>query len=259
MAEAGWHADPAGTHEHRWWDGAAWTEHVADGGVAAVDPLPGVPASGLALTEALSEARRALDERITAAGSAEHPTIELQTAVAVADGVIQLLAVNPSAAGTFGVGFPDDPDGRRLLAAAELHRPGSAVTVEDAASALRVLAFHVLLVLTEDDGAREACARSLGTDGDRWAVAAEVGEAFRAIADPPDAEWQLLTDLYRTCPGRGWDEAYHARLAAHLRDRLAPGEGSGFDGVQLLWAAIGAILEPYALGLFPGVAASSGG
>jgi len=27
--EAGWYPDPAGRHEHRYWDGARWTEHVA--------------------------------------------------------------------------------------------------------------------------------------------------------------------------------------------------------------------------------------
>ncbi len=34
----GWHADPAGRFEHRWWDGTRWTEHVASGGVPGVDP-----------------------------------------------------------------------------------------------------------------------------------------------------------------------------------------------------------------------------
>ena len=30
MTIAGWYPDPHGRHSHRWWDGAAWTEHVAD-------------------------------------------------------------------------------------------------------------------------------------------------------------------------------------------------------------------------------------
>jgi hypothetical protein len=34
-----WHPDPTGRHDHRWWDGTQWTEHVADAGVAGVDPL----------------------------------------------------------------------------------------------------------------------------------------------------------------------------------------------------------------------------
>ena len=38
---AAWHPDPTSAHEYRWWDGERWTEHVADGGQASVDPLPG--------------------------------------------------------------------------------------------------------------------------------------------------------------------------------------------------------------------------
>jgi hypothetical protein len=34
---AQWFADPSGRHQHRWWDGSTWTEHVADNGVASVD------------------------------------------------------------------------------------------------------------------------------------------------------------------------------------------------------------------------------
>ena len=35
---AGWFADPGRIHEHRYWDGTRWTEHVANAGVSAVDP-----------------------------------------------------------------------------------------------------------------------------------------------------------------------------------------------------------------------------
>ncbi len=38
---AGWLADPGGSHELRYWDGTAWTDHVSDQGVAAVDPPAG--------------------------------------------------------------------------------------------------------------------------------------------------------------------------------------------------------------------------
>jgi len=36
---AAWHPDPTGKHDHRWWDGNTWTEHVADAGEAKVDHL----------------------------------------------------------------------------------------------------------------------------------------------------------------------------------------------------------------------------
>jgi hypothetical protein len=40
MMKADWYPDPSGAHEHRWWDGTAWTTPVADGGVTAASPVP---------------------------------------------------------------------------------------------------------------------------------------------------------------------------------------------------------------------------
>lgn len=39
----GWLTDPSGRHEHRYWSGSEWTEHVTDGGVPGIDPPPGHP------------------------------------------------------------------------------------------------------------------------------------------------------------------------------------------------------------------------
>lgn len=36
---AAWHTDPTGKHDHRWWDGTKWTEHVADAGESKIDHL----------------------------------------------------------------------------------------------------------------------------------------------------------------------------------------------------------------------------
>jgi len=36
---ANWYPDASGRHELRYWDGAKWTEHVSDNGVAGVDPM----------------------------------------------------------------------------------------------------------------------------------------------------------------------------------------------------------------------------
>ena len=36
---ASWQPDPTRRHESRYWDGAAWTEHVSDAGVTGTDPL----------------------------------------------------------------------------------------------------------------------------------------------------------------------------------------------------------------------------
>lgn len=40
---AGWQPDPDGRHEYRYWDGSAWTDQVADGGVVSSDPPGDVP------------------------------------------------------------------------------------------------------------------------------------------------------------------------------------------------------------------------
>ena len=34
----GWHPDPGGRHQYRYWDGSRWTEHVSDHGQAGTDP-----------------------------------------------------------------------------------------------------------------------------------------------------------------------------------------------------------------------------
>ena len=36
---AGWHADPTGRYEQRYWDGQGWTPHVFRSGVQASDPI----------------------------------------------------------------------------------------------------------------------------------------------------------------------------------------------------------------------------
>lgn len=36
---AGWHPDPAGRHELRYWNGSTWTDDVSDAGVTTKDPV----------------------------------------------------------------------------------------------------------------------------------------------------------------------------------------------------------------------------
>ena len=38
-AAADWYPDPLEQHQHRYWNGAQWTEHVADAGVGSSDPI----------------------------------------------------------------------------------------------------------------------------------------------------------------------------------------------------------------------------
>src|SRR3954447_17490466 len=39
---AGWHPDPRGGHQYRFWDGIQWTDHVADSGQLSTDPVRAV-------------------------------------------------------------------------------------------------------------------------------------------------------------------------------------------------------------------------
>src|SRR3954451_16657453 len=41
--DAGWHADPTGRHEYRYWDGSGWTDQASDNGVPLLDPLAAHP------------------------------------------------------------------------------------------------------------------------------------------------------------------------------------------------------------------------
>ncbi len=39
MTTPNWYPDPTGRHQVRYWDGAVWTDHVADNGAQTVDPV----------------------------------------------------------------------------------------------------------------------------------------------------------------------------------------------------------------------------
>jgi uncharacterized protein YxjI len=59
---ANWYPDPLGRHEHRYWDGSEWTEHVASRGRSSVDPPDGispVPALDRAAKRIRRQVRRA--------------------------------------------------------------------------------------------------------------------------------------------------------------------------------------------------------
>ena len=45
LPPAHWAVDPLGRHEHRYWDGTRWTDHVSDRGAVAVDPIEGAVAT----------------------------------------------------------------------------------------------------------------------------------------------------------------------------------------------------------------------
>lgn len=82
MSDApGWMPDPSGAHDHRYWDGSQWTEHVSDAGVAAVDPYvppaPEAPAEAVAPPAPVEPEATVVDP---AAGAGSDPTATWPTA-----------------------------------------------------------------------------------------------------------------------------------------------------------------------------------
>lgn len=57
----GWHADPFGRFQHRWWDGTTWTEKTRSAEVSAIDP-PGIDVAPAHITE--STPARPIDDAL---------------------------------------------------------------------------------------------------------------------------------------------------------------------------------------------------
>jgi Protein of unknown function (DUF2510) len=57
----GWHPDPTSRHQYRYWDGARWTDDVADGGVASTDALQEGPAAAADPNPTVSDATQRVD------------------------------------------------------------------------------------------------------------------------------------------------------------------------------------------------------
>ncbi|MBS1908029.1 MAG: DUF2510 domain-containing protein [Actinobacteria bacterium] len=57
---AGWHPDPSGQHEFRYWDGSTWTEHVSDDGQQGTAPLvpPAPPIAEPTAVEGMPKKRK---------------------------------------------------------------------------------------------------------------------------------------------------------------------------------------------------------
>lgn len=56
-----WQADPLGRHQHRWWDGTVWTDHVSDAGRASIDPLQPAPPAPATPSDAPTALANAID------------------------------------------------------------------------------------------------------------------------------------------------------------------------------------------------------
>ncbi len=86
-----WLPDPLGRYDHRFWNGSEWTEHVANGGQAEVDPLGISPTRDLELAEpvpkpdllpsTLEDGAHAFEGEQTEALTAERDDASAQTRV----------------------------------------------------------------------------------------------------------------------------------------------------------------------------------
>ena len=70
---ANWYPDPTGRHQHRYYDGSAWTDHVANDGIQSTDPIggPPPPARGLDRLDAglsVGDESRRVDEQLHGTG-----------------------------------------------------------------------------------------------------------------------------------------------------------------------------------------------
>jgi cytoskeletal protein RodZ len=67
--DAGWHADPSGRHEYRYWDGSGWTDQASDNGVSLLDPLA-APSSETASASVPAPKRKSVGAIAAIAGAA---------------------------------------------------------------------------------------------------------------------------------------------------------------------------------------------
>lgn len=182
----GWFPDPTGRHDHRWWDGAAWTAHVADAGVAAVDPLPPVPGSS-------EQPGPMADPRRPSAGS-----------VAPARSGTDPVAIGALAAGLVGLPL--------------LFAPVIGLAAPVAALALGLVARARLR--SSGRGGRGLAVSGIVLGAVGIAVALLVTAASVALFSDPDSELSVLLRDYLTCiETRSVDECQR-ELEAQLPDAI---------------------------------------
>ena len=139
----GWHRDPSGRHQLRWWDGGAFTDQVADNGVTSTDPGigPATPAPTNFAVPADSSGRKASKLPIILAAVG---------AFVVVLGLLTLLSGDDGGGGTgtFEGSVTEDDDGRHEVSISG----GSVVVVEvDPSDDLDII---VGFELSDDDADR---------------------------------------------------------------------------------------------------------
>lgn len=239
--EAGWQPDPYGRHQHRYWDGGAWTAHVADNGVAATDEVgsfapPQVP-EGIGDEDARIAALREAD----AQGDAE-ASVSLGQALRKA-GQLDLARAafergeargHPEAAGCLGNMLGDSGD---TVGARAAYERGVA-----AGSAIAVLNLGLMLAQQgeTDDALRYlAMARDNGDSEAYWAI----GKLLDGKGDVAGA-----TESYRAGTAAGF-----APAAFELGIVLY--EAEDFVGAEAAWKRADELGDERARGILESLAA----
>ncbi len=180
----GWQPDPTGRHDHRYWDGAAWTDNVANAGVASTDAYeaadapdasmtagevpdaPPPPAPGDAPTEAVPAASGWADPTSTFPAVTDDPTSTWSSTPAPP--APPSYTPPPAPAGPLG---PDGSGGSKR-----------GLVIGGAILAAVVLAVVAFMALGGDD------------DDDASEVRAELAAQFRGSSDLSDEQADCVAD-----------------------------------------------------------------
>lgn len=100
QAAAGWFPDPFGRHQHRWWNGFNWTEHVASAGHQTIDPPVVAPPSQAPMAHAHRNLPSHASPTVSATVQSQVRRLGVADAAKVGGGTLfteQILVVNQKA------------------------------------------------------------------------------------------------------------------------------------------------------------------
>lgn len=153
--QAGWHPDPAGRHEYRYWDGQQWSDQVSNGGVTASDPLPAAPQPEVTAPEPVAAAAPVVP---AAAPPTPDPTVVSPLGAPDAPTQVAPAPAGWGPAPQAGPGGPGMPPG---APAPEKSGPPKGLLIGGAVAIVAVIAIAVF-ALTRGDDAPAAPAASVG-------------------------------------------------------------------------------------------------
>jgi uncharacterized RDD family membrane protein YckC len=203
-----WAPDPLGRHQYRYWDGARWTDHIADDGMVGVDPplagpgaSPGWSASATAVPANMPAAPRpgtGASQRVAVAPPVHDPTAVLgrRYGAFVIDAAVSLVV--------FGLIF------------------FATATTHTRAEALRIPGCH----LSANDSSQVECDNRAVVTVDDTVYETNIG-AFAALA-------AAFTFLYFALAEGVWGRTLGKQLTG-LRVVDQEGARVGFAGAVLRW------------------------